>query len=147
MAIFGVLFRAALAVGSIAFGALKAAYNQAAKTSGGSAGAGAFGQKLSITKTQPMTIAEAQKILGLPKLAEGETIDYGLVQDRFEKMFINNSVKNGGSFYLQSKIIRAKQCIEYELLKENKLNNEDQGSYEARTKSVVEQHTTENQSV
>jgi len=93
-----------------------------------------------------MTAMEAQKILGLPKLAEGETVDVLLAQEKFEKMFKNNDVKNGGSFYIQSKIIRAKQFLELELIKENKLPEEDRIVLEERTKKIVEEHTNENQS-
>ena len=147
--LFGVLFRVLLGVGTLAVGAFKAAYSQTARAGGSGAagaGAGAFGQKLNITKTQPMTAMEAQKILGLPKLAEGETVDVLLAQEKFEKMFKNNDVKNGGSFYIQSKIIRAKQFLELELIKENKLPEEDRIVLEERTKKIVEEHTNENQS-
>ncbi|EFC50573.1 mitochondrial import inner membrane translocase subunit tim-16 [Naegleria gruberi] len=144
----GVLVRAAVAVGSIAVGAFRDAYKQAAArgAAAGAAGAntGAFGQKLDVTKSQPMTMMEAQKILGLPKVAEGETVDYNLVQEKFDKMFKNNNPKTGGSFYIQSKIIRAKQFIEYELIKENKLTEEQRLTFEERTKNIVDQHSSEN---
>ena len=36
---------------------------------------------------------------------------------RFKKLFDNNEPKNGGSFYLQSKILRARERIELEVRK------------------------------
>lgn len=37
------------------------------------------------------------------------------VMDRFKKLFDANEPKKGGSFYLQSKILRARERIESEL--------------------------------
>lgn len=37
------------------------------------------------------------------------------VMDRFKKLFDQNEPKNGGSFYLQSKILRARERIESEV--------------------------------
>lgn len=36
------------------------------------------------------------------------------VMDRFKRLFDSNEPKKGGSFYLQSKILRARQRIEME---------------------------------
>ena len=36
------------------------------------------------------------------------------VAERFKRLFDTNEPKNGGSFYLQSKILRARQRIEME---------------------------------
>ncbi len=36
---------------------------------------------------------------------------------RFKKLYDNNEPKNGGSFYLQSKILRARERIELEVRK------------------------------
>lgn len=41
-----------------------------------------------------------------------------VVMDRFKRLFDANEVEKGGSFYLQSKIYRARQRIERELAKE-----------------------------
>jgi import inner membrane translocase subunit TIM16 len=35
--------------------------------------------------------------------------------ERFQRLFDSNEPKNGGSFYLQSKILRARQRIEMEV--------------------------------
>ena len=37
------------------------------------------------------------------------------VMERFKKLFDNNEPKKGGSFYLQSKILRARERIEMEV--------------------------------
>lgn len=37
------------------------------------------------------------------------------VQERFKRLFDQNDPKKGGSFYLQSKILRARERIEGEL--------------------------------
>lgn len=44
----------------------------------------------------------------------GET-DVEAVLTRFKKLFDQNDPKNGGSFYLQSKILRARERIELEV--------------------------------
>ncbi len=41
-----------------------------------------------------------------------------VVMDRFKRLFDANEVDKGGSFYLQSKILRARQRIEREAAKE-----------------------------
>ena len=37
------------------------------------------------------------------------------MRERFKKLFDVNEPKNGGSFYLQSKILRARERIEFEV--------------------------------
>ncbi|KAL9646289.1 hypothetical protein ABK040_002863 [Willaertia magna] len=147
--LFGVLFRVVLGVGSIALGAFKAAYNQAAARGAGAAGAsqaaGGLGAKLQMTKTQPMTTLEAIKILGLKQPGEGESLDFRAINERFEKMFKNNDPKKGGSFYIQSKVIRAKQLLEYELIKENKLTEEERYKYESTLHQLIKDHTLSEQ--
>jgi import inner membrane translocase subunit TIM16 len=41
--------------------------------------------------------------------------DLGEVTERFKKLFDLNDPKKGGSFYLQSKILRARERIEMEV--------------------------------
>ena len=41
-----------------------------------------------------------------------------IMMDRFKRLFDANEVDKGGSFYLQSKILRARQRIEREAAKE-----------------------------
>lgn len=42
-------------------------------------------------------------------------IEMEAVTERFKRLFDNNDPKNGGSFYLQSKILRARERIEREV--------------------------------
>lgn len=55
-----------------------------------------------------MTLEEAQQILHLSKLDAKEA------QEKFEHLFNMNEKSKGGSFYLQSKVFRAKERIDHE---------------------------------
>lgn len=57
---------------------------------------------------------EACKILNVGPGKMG-TIEVEAVTERFKRLFDMNDPKNGGSFYLQSKILRARERIEREL--------------------------------
>lgn len=56
-----------------------------------------------------ITLEEAQQILNLSKLDAQEA------QEKFEHLFNMNDKTKGGSFYLQSKVFRAKERIDQEL--------------------------------
>ncbi|KAL5282418.1 hypothetical protein ACFFRR_005520 [Megaselia abdita] len=56
-----------------------------------------------------LTLEEAKDILNVREL-ESETI-----QKNFEHLFKVNDKSRGGSFYLQSKVFRAKERVDYEL--------------------------------
>jgi mitochondrial import inner membrane translocase subunit TIM16 len=63
---------------------------------------------------------EACKILNVPEPTKGAAPEVSLqelekVRERFKKMFDINDPKKGGSFYLQSKVLRARERIEAEL--------------------------------
>ena len=61
-----------------------------------------------------LTLSEACKILNV-KPPEAGKADLEQIAERFKKMFDANDPKAGGSFYLQSKILRAKDRIELEV--------------------------------
>jgi import inner membrane translocase subunit TIM16 len=61
-----------------------------------------------------LTLEEACKILDVAPPKQGKT-DMNKVLERFKRLFDANEPKNGGSFYLQSKILRARQRIEMEV--------------------------------
>ncbi|KAF2496609.1 cochaperone Pam16 [Lophium mytilinum] len=61
-----------------------------------------------------LTLDEACKILNVPPPKGGEA-NLTAVQERFKKLFDLNEPKKGGSFYLQSKILRARERIEMEV--------------------------------
>ena len=63
-----------------------------------------------------MTLDEACKILQVkPPNPKTGLADMEDVYDRFKKLFDANTPQEGGSFYLQSKILRARERIEAEV--------------------------------
>lgn len=46
---------------------------------------------------------------------KGGSADLEVVMERFKRLFDANEPKNGGSFYLQSKVLRARERIEREV--------------------------------
>ncbi|KAK4126807.1 protein transporter [Parathielavia appendiculata] len=61
-----------------------------------------------------MTLDEACKILNVKPPQNGKG-DLDEVMERFKRLFDNNDPKKGGSFYLQSKILRARERLEAEI--------------------------------
>eukprot|EP00730_Choanoeca_flexa_P017851 TRINITY_DN8639_c0_g1_i1.p1 TRINITY_DN8639_c0_g1~~TRINITY_DN8639_c0_g1_i1.p1 ORF type:complete len:169 (+),score=28.35 TRINITY_DN8639_c0_g1_i1:55-507(+) len=87
------------------------AYQEAARgaAKGGAAGA-ANAAKSAATKARAgMTLEEAQKILNVEPNASYEEI-----MKNYDHLFKINEKKAGGSFYLQSKVYRAKERLELE---------------------------------
>jgi import inner membrane translocase subunit TIM16 len=78
----------------------------AAATQGGGGG-GAF-------TSSNITMEEACQILNVGPSKMGQ-IDAEFVTQRFKQLFDLNEPKKGGSFYLQSKILRARERIEREV--------------------------------
>ncbi|XP_062293975.1 mitochondrial import inner membrane translocase subunit tim16 [Scomber scombrus] len=56
-----------------------------------------------------MTVQEAQQILNISTLTPEE------IQKNYEHLFKVNDKSTGGSFYLQSKVVRAKERLDEEL--------------------------------
>lgn len=56
-----------------------------------------------------ITLEEAMQILNISKLDPKEA------QEKFDHLFKQNEKSKGGSFYLQSKVFRAKERIDHEL--------------------------------
>lgn len=63
-----------------------------------------------------LTLDEACKILNVSPPKAGKA-DMETVMERFKKLFDLNEPKKGGSFYLQSKVLRARERIELEIRK------------------------------
>ena len=61
-----------------------------------------------------LTLDEACKILNV-KPPMGGKANMDDVMERFKKLFDVNDPKKGGSFYLQSKVLRARERIELEV--------------------------------
>lgn len=61
-----------------------------------------------------LTLDEACRILNVPPPKQGQA-DLTRVHDNFKRLFDINDPKKGGSFYLQSKILRARERLELEV--------------------------------
>lgn len=65
--------------------------------------------------TSGMTLDEACKILNVNKPADGTAANMEEVMERFKRLFDANDPEKGGSFYLQSKVVRARERLEAEI--------------------------------
>ncbi|XP_053615243.1 mitochondrial import inner membrane translocase subunit Tim16 [Plodia interpunctella] len=82
-----------------------AASQEAAKRAGG----GAQGtRRAAANASTGLTLEEAMQILNVDKLDNEE------IKRKYEHLFSMNDKSKGGSFYLQSKIVRAKERIDAE---------------------------------
>ena len=61
-----------------------------------------------------LSLEEACKILNVPP-PQGGKANMENVMERFKRLFDANDPKKGGSFYLQSKVLRARERIELEV--------------------------------
>ncbi|KAK7467871.1 hypothetical protein BaRGS_00036908 [Batillaria attramentaria] len=92
-----------------------AASQQAAQKAGG----GKQGTRRAAADTvSGMTLQEAMQILNLKSVEDLEAL-----QKNYEHLFNVNDKSKGGSFYLQSKVFRAKERIESELKDQHELAN------------------------
>ena len=78
--------------------------------------------------TAGLTLGEACQILNVSPPKNGQA-DMEQVMERFKRLFDQNDPKKGGSFYLQSKILRAREKIEAEVGK-----NAEQEAMEAEAR-------------
>ncbi|KAJ1948774.1 mitochondrial import inner membrane translocase subunit TIM16 [Linderina macrospora] len=83
----------------------------AARAAAGNMKAVADGDKM--TKASGITVDESLKILNLEDINDKESM-----LKKYEHLFTVNDPKKGGSHYLQSKIIRARERIEMEWAQE-----------------------------
>jgi import inner membrane translocase subunit TIM16 len=92
------------------------AYKQASASSKYQAHAQKNGNGSTATsfRSSGLTLDEACKILNV-KPPKGGEVDIEATMERFKKLFDLNDPKKGGSFYLQSKILRARERIEMEV--------------------------------
>lgn len=75
-----------------------------------------------------MTLEEATQILNLEKLEPEE------IQKQYDHLFSMNDKSKGGSFYLQSKVFRAKERIDEEL------NSGDGGKLKEKEPEFISEH-------
>jgi len=95
---------------AVASRAFVSAYQQAlqnAKAGGGGAAAANIGNALK----NKMKSDEALKVLNIDRSALNATV----LEQQYSKYFASNDPKKGGSFYLQSKVYRAKEALDLEL--------------------------------
>jgi mitochondrial import inner membrane translocase subunit TIM16 len=83
-------------------------YAADARKNGGSSG------PMNTFASSGLTLDEACKILNV-KPPQGGEANIEHVMERFKKLFDLNDPEKGGSFYLQSKILRARERIEMEV--------------------------------
>jgi import inner membrane translocase subunit TIM16 len=74
--------------------------------------------------TNGLTLEEACKILNVKPPQNGKA-NLEDVTERFKKLFDVNDPKKGGSFYLQSKILRARERIEAEVRQAEEKSSRD----------------------
>ncbi|KAJ3150286.1 mitochondrial import inner membrane translocase subunit TIM16 [Geranomyces michiganensis] len=87
------------------------AYKQAAKNAAQNAAGGTGRAALdATTRKTGISVEEAAQILNVEKTATTEEI-----LKSYEHLFKVNNPKEGGSFYLQSKVYRAKERLDMEL--------------------------------
>ena len=105
----GNIMRVAIQVISSTFSAsvraFLSAFQQQAATAEAAEENPAAAPKISLKKQ--VSIPEALQIMNLTR----DTCTRTKLQEHFDKMFANNDPKDGGSFYLQSKIYRANEVL------------------------------------
>ncbi|KAJ2861364.1 mitochondrial import inner membrane translocase subunit TIM16 [Coemansia erecta] len=123
-----------LATGSrIVYRAFGDAYKQAmansaaAQAAAGNMKAAADGDRM--TRASGITIEESTKILNIEDASNKEELS-----KKFEHLFDANDPKKGGSIYLQSKVIRARERIEMHWAQE-KLKAEQELAEKERTEA------------
>ncbi|XP_038125997.1 mitochondrial import inner membrane translocase subunit TIM16-like isoform X2 [Cyprinodon tularosa] len=75
-------------------------------------------QSAAASSISGMSLQEAQQILNLSTLSPEE------IQKNYEHLFKVNEKSVGGSFYLQSKVVRAKERLDEELNIQNQQKNQ-----------------------
>jgi len=116
--------------------ALPAAYAKALQNAK-KGGSGAASATESILQKNKLQLSEALQIMNIGSESE---VTAEIVQKQYDKYFAANAVKNGGSFYLQSKIYRSKELLD-EFIKEKR-----QEEKEAATVSTKESKENNEQS-
>ena len=63
-------------------------------------------------KKKTMTTSEATEIL---HMGDADATNMAVIEERYKRLFEVNDPANGGSFYLQSKILRAREALDAEI--------------------------------
>lgn len=121
-----IITQAAITGARILGTAFKEAYKQASASQKYAAAAAKSGKHNPLTHgASGLTLDEACKILNVSPPKQGK-MDMEAVMEKFKKMFDANEPKNGGSFYLQSKILRARERIANELGEKARVKEEQE---------------------
>ncbi|KAL3879742.1 hypothetical protein ACJMK2_032239 [Sinanodonta woodiana] len=84
---------------------------QASQQAAQRAGGGKAGTRRAVADTYTgMTLQEAKQILNVTDISDKEA-----VQKSFDHLFAANDKAKGGSFYIQSKVVRAKERLDMEM--------------------------------
>ncbi|KAI8888058.1 coth-domain-containing protein [Backusella circina FSU 941] len=121
--LFKIIAQIVVSLGSVVTRAFVAAYKQAAANAARGGGPAASGGKTgtkeavldALTRKTNMTMEEACQILNVTKEA-----DLTKLTKNYEHLFGANDPTKGGSFYIQSKVVRAKERIDLEKAEELK---------------------------
>lgn len=101
--------------GARVFGrAFAEAYRHASQTQKYQAATGSGATGANTAASSGLTLDEACKILNVSP-PKGGKANLPQVAERFKRMYDLNDPKKGGSFYLQSKVLRARERIELEV--------------------------------
>lgn len=130
------LVRVAAVVGPVLVKSFIEAYKQAAARAPPVNIAGGAAGKMGMSSITPMTRNEANIILGFEK-KDSDVLTPEEVKEAFERMFKLNDPENGGSFYIQSKIYRAKEYIENDMLKNGTLTREQFNAFRSGTEKYI----------
>ena len=95
---------------AVASRAFVSAYQQALQNAKAGGGANAAANLGSVLKNKMLT-DEALKVLHIERSA----LSTAVLDQQYKKFFESNDPKKGGSFYLQSKVFRAKEALDREL--------------------------------
>ncbi|KAK4495707.1 hypothetical protein PRZ48_012975 [Zasmidium cellare] len=100
--------------GARVFGrAFAEAYKQASASQKYAAQMGNSSTAANTLSSSGLTLDEACRILNVSPPKAGQA-DIAKIHDQFKRLFDLNDPKKGGSFYLQSKVLRARERIELE---------------------------------
>ena len=107
-----IIFQAVIIGGRVLSRAFTEAYKQASASSRQAGSSGSSGSNTLSAKS--LSMDEACKILHVPP-PKGSQADMDAVIGRFKRLFDQNDPNKGGSLYLQSKVLRARERIEMEV--------------------------------
>lgn len=68
-------------------------------------------------------LTEARQILNIDKTEVTDPVELkALINKNYEHLYLSNEVPKGGSFYIQSKLFRAKEVLEQEFVRKHRIS-------------------------